>query len=89
LSYTSFEWSEISTIEQNDTVQVRINVTNTGSYEGKEVIQIYAKAPQGLLGKPSKSLVAFGKTRLLKQGETQTGRRAIPEFPRGRPEKST
>lgn len=71
LSYTSFELSEISIVENSDTIQVRINVTNTGCYEGKEVIQIYAEAPQGLLGKPSISLVAFSKTRLLKQGETQ------------------
>lgn len=71
LSYTDFEWSEISTTEQNGTVQVRVSVTNTGRFEGKEVIQIYVKAPQGQLGKPSKSLVAFGKTRLLRPGETQ------------------
>jgi beta-glucosidase len=72
LSYTSFEWSELSAApEQNGRIQVRISVTNTGRFDGKEVIQIYAEAPQGLLGKPSKSLVAFGKTRLLKPGETQ------------------
>lgn len=71
LSYTTFEWSELSVTEHIGRVQVRINVTNTGRFEGKEVIQIYAEAPQGLLGKPSKSLVAFGKTRLLKPGETQ------------------
>lgn len=71
LSYTSFHWSVVSASEQNGSIQVQVNVTNTGCCEGKEVIQIYAGAPQGLLGKPAKSLVAFRKTRLLKVGETQ------------------
>lgn len=71
LSYTSFRWSVISAEEQNGLIQVQVNVTNTGCFEGKEVIQIYTGAPQGLLGKSAKSLVAFRKTRLLKAGETQ------------------
>lgn len=71
LSYTSFDWSVVSAVEQNGVIKVRINVTNTGRMEGKEVLQIYAGAPQGLLGKPAKSLVAFRKTRLLKEGESQ------------------
>lgn len=71
LSYTSFQWSVPSAKEQNGLIQVQVNVTNTGCFEGKEVIQVYAGAPQGLLGKPEKSLVAFGKTRLLKTGESQ------------------
>jgi beta-glucosidase len=71
LSYTTFDWDIASITEQNDIIEVKVNVTNTGCMEGKEVIQIYAGAPQGLLGKPAKSLVAFRKTRLLKAGETQ------------------
>lgn len=38
---------------------------------GREVLQVYSGAPQGLLGKPAKTLVAFQKTRLLKAGESQ------------------
>jgi beta-glucosidase len=71
LSYTTFDWSVISITEQNGLIQVKVNVTNTGDIEGKEVVQIYAGAPQGLLGKPAKTLAAFQKTRLLKAGETQ------------------
>ena len=71
LSYTSFHWSVACAEEQNGIIRVQVNVTNTGCFEGKEVIQIYAGAPQGLLGKPVKSLVAFQKTRLLKVGESQ------------------
>lgn len=71
LSYTSFQWSVVFAEENNGIIRFRVNVTNTGCLEGKEVIQIYASAPQGSLGKPAKSLVAFQKTRLLKPGESQ------------------
>ncbi|WP_070000539.1 glycoside hydrolase family 3 protein [Cellulosilyticum sp. I15G10I2] len=71
LSYTKFHWSVVSAKEQKGIIEVRIHVTNIGGIEGKEILQIYVGAPQGLLGKPAKSLVAFKKTRLLKAGESQ------------------
>jgi beta-glucosidase len=77
MSYTTFSWSVISTVLRNGTVQVTVNVTNTGRREGKEVIQLYFGAPRGLLGKPAKSLIAFRKTGLLQPGES---RNVILEF---------
>lgn len=71
MSYTTFDWSVKAAEEHNGRISIRVNITNTGKLEGKEVIQAYAGAPQGLLGKPAKSLVAFAKTRLLKSGESQ------------------
>ncbi|MDF2843738.1 MAG: Beta-glucosidase-related glycosidase [Herbinix sp.] len=71
LSYTSFDWNVVEMKEQHGVIKARISVTNTGKMDGKEVIQIYTSAPGGLLGKSSKSLVAFEKTRPLKVGETQ------------------
>ncbi|WP_461205875.1 glycoside hydrolase family 3 protein [Clostridium sp. DL1XJH146] len=71
LSYTNFLWSVASVNESKNVITINVNVTNTGNMAGKEVIQLYVSAPQGLLGKPHKSLVAFKKTRLLKVGETQ------------------
>lgn len=71
LSYTSFDYSVASIRQEKDFIKVLVNVTNTGFIEGKEVIQLYFGAPQGLLGKPAKSLIAFQKTRLVKPGETQ------------------
>lgn len=71
LSYTSFLLSEPSAREEEDTVTVQVSVTNTGKVAGKEVVQVYASAPQGLLGKPAKVLCGFAKTQLLQPGEAQ------------------
>lgn len=71
LSYTSFDWSVVSAKEQDGMIAVKINITNIGCMEGREVLQIYAAPPQGVLGKPAKNLAAFLKTRLLKVGESQ------------------
>lgn len=71
LSYTAFEWTVLSAAENHNIVTICVQVVNTGDAEGKEVIQVYGIAPQGLLGKPKKNLVAFRKTRLLKPGEIQ------------------
>ncbi len=72
LSYTEFVWEVKKVIEKETSIKMLVDVTNIGAYEGKEVIQVYVGAPQGLLGKPAKSLVAFGKTKQLAVGESQT-----------------
>ncbi len=61
-----------ATLTEDAHVTVQVIVTNTGSRSGKEVVQIYVNPPQGTLGKPLRSLCAFGKTRLLLPGETET-----------------
>lgn len=71
MSYTTFDWSVVSAGDQDDRIVIRVQVTNTGKRAGKEVFQVYVGAPQGLLGKPAKSLAAFQKTRLLQPGESQ------------------
>lgn len=72
LSYTEFEWSIVSAEEKDGRIQVRVQVTNIGKMAGKEVFQSYYSAPQGLLGKPARSLATFRKTKLLRPGEQQT-----------------
>ena len=71
LSYTTFKYTPYSVTEAHGEIIANVLVTNTGNIDGKEVIQLYVCAPQGLLGKAAKSLVAFQKTKLLKPNEGQ------------------
>ena len=71
LSYTNFKWKVKAAKEKDGKIEIKVNVTNTGSMAGKEVVQVYFEAPQGKLGKPKKQLAAFVKTRELAPGETQ------------------
>ncbi len=71
LSYTSFNWTLLSAVEENGEIKISVSVTNTGDMTGKEVMQVYCSAPQGVLGKPAKVLAAYKKTRCLQSGETQ------------------
>ena len=71
LSYTEFDW-KICGIEQKDgRFTAKVSVKNIGNVEGKEVIQVYLEAPQGRLGKASRSLIAFQKTKSLQPGCTE------------------
>lgn len=72
LSYTEFALQVTSANVTADPLSIEIAVTNTGSVPGKEVVQIYAQAPQGKLGKPNVTLVGFRKTGLLQPGESQS-----------------
>jgi len=74
LSYTDFEYSKLK-LDGNQfshNMTVSVDITNTGKYSGKEVVQFYLSAPAKSIDKPSEELKAFGKTKLLKPGETQT-----------------
>ena len=71
LSYTTFLVEIVGAREEQGKVKAEVRVTNTGDRSGKEVIQLYYSAPQGVLGKPGKVLGAFKKTRLLLPGESQ------------------
>lgn len=72
LSYTDFEITDVICTENNGRLSFAFNVTNTGGFPGKEVVQVYFSAPQGKLGKPALQLAAFCKTDELKPGETRT-----------------
>lgn len=72
LSYSSFAICPQEAKETEEKICITATVTNTGAYAGKEVVQAYYKAPDGLLGKPERQLAAFVKTRSLLPGESQT-----------------
>ena len=67
LSYTSFVLDTV--LKQGEILQFETVITNTGTFSGKEVVQIYVEAPQGMLGKPARALCGFAKTRILAPGE--------------------
>lgn len=71
LSYTKFDISVTSVDFLEEDINVKVNVTNTGDFAGKEVVMLYYSAPQGVLGKPAKELSAFAKTKLLDPGESE------------------
>ena len=72
LSYTSFTYSKPVVKAVKDGFTATVTVTNTGKVAGKEVVELYVSAPAGGLEKPARELKAFGKTRELKPGESQT-----------------
>ena len=72
LSYTTFDISDVTVAPQGENMVVEATVTNSGQRAGKEVVQVYFSAPQGVLGKPAKELAAFAKTQELAPGESQT-----------------
>lgn len=72
LSYTTFAYSKPTVTVNGNDIMVAVSVTNIGSCAGKEVVEIYVKAPKGKIDKPSHELKAFAKTHELQPGESQT-----------------
>jgi len=56
LSYSSFEYSDLSVDEEGAT----LTVTNTSARDGAEVVQLYVSAPGGVFG-PARELKGFAK----------------------------
>ncbi|MBK8785952.1 MAG: beta-glucosidase BglX [Chitinophagaceae bacterium] len=75
LSYTSFSYSDIklsnTALKGNQTLTATVSVTNTGSYDGKEVVQLYIRDVVGSVTRPVKELKGFQKI-AIKAGETKT-----------------
>ncbi|UYX55257.1 glycoside hydrolase family 3 C-terminal domain-containing protein [Bacillus thuringiensis] len=75
LSYTNFEYSNLSInkkeITDTDTVSISVNVKNTGSTAGKEVVQLYIKDVESSMIRPEKELKGFEKVE-LQPGEEKT-----------------
>ena len=66
LSYTTFEYSDAKIAEKDGGYEVNVTIKNTGSYEGKEVVELYVSAPDNkAANKPVKELKAFAKRQSL------------------------
>lgn len=69
LSYTSFQTNPVAFVSENGVYKITVEVENTGTFAGREVVMAWCKAPQGKLGKPAKNLVAYAKTKEIQSGE--------------------
>ncbi|MEE1139501.1 MAG: glycoside hydrolase family 3 N-terminal domain-containing protein [Acutalibacteraceae bacterium] len=74
LSYTDFEWDVTDYTANDDEIAVTVRVKNTGDVAGKDVVQLYFSAPyhNGGIEKSAIELAAYGKTKLLAPGESDT-----------------
>ena len=73
LSYTTFEIDDVksgSSVFKNS-ITLSVVVKNTGRLAGKEVVQLYLRAPHQTLDKPLQELKGFAKTGLLQPGQMQ------------------
>lgn len=75
LSYTTFNYSNLklskTKMSASETIEVTLNITNTGKYEGEEVIQLYLQDKFASLIRPISELKDFQKIK-LGIGETKT-----------------
>lgn len=75
LSYTSYEYSNLTvsadSIKDTDTLTVTVDVTNTGSVAGKEVVQLYVGDCESGVFRPVRELKGFEKV-AVQPGETKT-----------------
>mgnify|MGYP000347941048 FL=1 len=75
LSYTTFAYSNLklsaAQIKDTDTLTVSVDVTNTGSMAGQEVVQLYVSDVESTVIRPVKELKGFDKVD-LQPGETKT-----------------
>ena len=70
LSYTTFEYGQASCRKSGKGFKVSVDVTNTGSREGKEIVQLYISDEESSLERPVKELKGFKKVALA-PGETK------------------
>nr|HPR61040.1 glycoside hydrolase family 3 C-terminal domain-containing protein [Prolixibacteraceae bacterium] len=75
LSYTQFDYKNLKTNKQayneNETIKVSVDVTNTGSHNSDEVVQLYVRRIDAQVEWPLKELKAFERVS-INAGETKT-----------------
>jgi beta-glucosidase len=75
LSYTTFEYTDISVdkkeITDKETIEVKVKVKNTGKVKGKEIVQLYVRDVESKVNRPEKELKGFEKIELA-PGEEKT-----------------
>lgn len=75
LSYTQFNYSDLklssTNLKGNQALNISVNVSNTGNYDGEEVVQLYIRDLFGKVVRPVKELKSFQKI-FIKKGESKT-----------------
>lgn len=75
LSYTTFSYGELTLnktlLKGNETLQVSVNIKNTGKMAGEEVVQLYIRDLVASISRPVKELKDFTKI-MLQPGEQRT-----------------
>ncbi|MBP6810564.1 MAG: glycoside hydrolase family 3 C-terminal domain-containing protein, partial [Saprospiraceae bacterium] len=75
LSYTTFSYGDLklskTTLRGAETLTASIQLSNTGAYDGAEVVQLYLRDLVGSSTRPVKELKGFQKV-FLKKGESKT-----------------
>lgn len=77
LSYTNFEYGKASLsrniIAQDDSIEVKVPITNIGKRSGKEIVELYVRDEKSTVIRPEKELKGFDKIELA-PGETKEAR---------------
>ncbi|KFF10487.1 beta-glucosidase [Chryseobacterium soli] len=75
LSYTDFNYSDMTLsstdLKGNQTLEIKVTVSNKGKYDGEEVVQLYIRDLFGKVVRPVKELKGFQKI-FIKKGESKT-----------------
>jgi beta-glucosidase len=81
LSYTTFGYGTLAVeaprVKSDGTVRAKVDVTNTGSRAGTEIVQLYVGAPASIVERPLRKLASFARVS-LEPGQTQS---VTLEFP--------
>ena len=79
LSYTSFAYEQAELVEEDGTVYVECQISNTGKMDGKETVQVYLEPMERKEDEPVRQLKGFGKI-FLKAGEKKKLRVAVEDY---------
>ena len=71
LSYTDFEYSSAAVSLEKDSIQISVQIQNTGKRIGKEVVQVYVSKYNSTIDRPLQELKAFTKSIALKPNATE------------------
>ncbi len=81
LTYTTFAHGEVEVTGSGTELVVAVDVTNTGTRPGSDVVQVYVRDPESTLPRPAKELAGFAKVHLepgqTARAEVALGRRAF------------